>query len=75
MPGKPEPGCGFPQPSSVKYNDFINTSKSFYYEEGIRAFGKGILPRMGMNIPAVAMSWGTYEMVKNALIGHGSSHE
>ena len=64
MPGKPSPSCGFSN-EKVKYKDFMNTAKSFYTEEGYRAFGKGVLPRMGMNIPAVGLSWGTYEIVKS----------
>jgi len=60
-------GCGF-ESSEVKYSDFFKTARSYYAEEGLRAFGKGVIPRLGMNIPAVAMSWGTYEIVKSYLI-------
>jgi Mitochondrial carrier protein len=42
--------------------------KIIYREEGIRAFSKGIGPRMCMNIPSCAISWGTYEIAKGFLI-------
>lgn len=39
-----------------------------YAREGIAAFGKGIYPRMTINVPSTAISWGTYEFVKGFLI-------
>jgi len=32
--------------------------------EGAIAFTKGVLPRMLINVPATALSWGTYELIK-----------
>jgi len=39
--------------------------------EGIGAFKKGVLPRMSINVPSTALSWGTYELIKSFLIGDG----
>ena len=39
-----------------------------YAREGIGAFGRGIYPRMAINVPSTAISWGTYEFVKGLLI-------
>jgi len=36
------------------------------------AFTKGILPRMSINVPSTALSWGTYELIKSCLIGSKS---
>ena len=35
--------------------------------EGLSAFGKGIWPRMGLNIPSTAICWGTYEFIKGII--------
>ena len=43
--------------------------KYIYKNEGLMAFTKGMLPRMSINVPATAISWGTYEFVKSILIG------
>ena len=37
--------------------------------EGPAAFKKGILARMSINVPSTALSWGTYELFKQFLIG------
>lgn len=59
----PKPDCGF----SVKHNrykDVLTTTRYIYKHEGALAFSKGILPRLSINVPATALSWGTYEFVK-----------
>ena len=39
------------------------------------AFTKGILPRMSINVPSTALSWGTYELIKGFLIGKRSGSD
>jgi Mitochondrial carrier protein len=53
----------------VRYKHFIAAAKSIYSTEGGVAFTKGVLPRMGINVPSTALSWGTYEIMKSFLIG------
>jgi hypothetical protein len=45
----------------------LTTAKYIYKHEGISSFSKGILPRLSINVPATALSWGTYELVKSFL--------
>lgn len=56
----------------VRYQDFISTVRIIYQKEGIKVFAKGISPRMCINVPSTALSWGTYEVMKGLL--HTSSH-
>ena len=51
----------------VRYNDFNSALRFIYRTEGLRAFSKGIFPRMCINVPSTALSWGTYEIMKTAL--------
>ena len=37
-------------------------------EEGPSAFFKGVRARMTAHAPAVAISWGTYELIKKSLV-------
>ena len=62
------PDCGFAIKPS-RYTDFKSTVRYIYKTEGLIAFSKGILPRMSINVPATALSWGTYELIKSFLIG------
>lgn len=52
-----------------RYADFRSTVLYIYRNEGVSAFAKGIAPRMSINVPAAALSWGTYELIKSVLIG------
>lgn len=63
----PEPNCNF-EVKHNKYKDVISTAKYIYKHEGVRGFSKGIFPRLSINFPATALSWGTYEYVKSYLI-------
>ena len=58
--------CGF-NVKEVRYRDFFSTVKTVYQREGLTAFSKGIFPRMFINVPSTALSWGTYEIVKTFL--------
>ena len=58
--------CSF-EVKKVRYRNILQTAASIYQTEGLRAFGKGIYPRMTINVPATALSWGTYEFVKGIL--------
>jgi len=53
---------------SERYKNLFTTFKYIYRTEGVVAFSKGILPRMSINVPATALSWGTYETIKSFLI-------
>ena len=53
---------------SSRYTDLRATFKHIYRSEGAIAFSKGILPRMSINVPSTALSWGTYELIKNLLV-------
>ena len=65
----PSRDCGFEVKSS-RYTDLRATVKHIYRTEGAIAFTKGILPRMSINVPSTALSWGTYELVKSLLVSH-----
>ena len=59
--------CNF-EVRKTQYRNVLQTTKQIYYNEGIGAFKKGMIPRMMINVPSAALSWGTYEFVKNLLI-------
>lgn len=63
----PSKECGFETKAS-RYTDLRATAKYIYRTEGALAFTKGVLPRMSINVPSTALSWGTYELVKSFLI-------
>ena len=66
-PAKMQGGsCGFEVYHS-RYIDFKSAASYIYRNEGWLAFTKGVLPRMSINVPATALSWGTYEMMKSFL--------
>lgn len=58
--------CGF-EVKQVRYHHFLQTIQLIYQREGAKAFIKGIAPRMCINIPSTALSWGTYELIKGFL--------
>lgn len=62
----PKPDCNFTV-KQVRYKDIASTARYIYYNEGALAFTKGVLPRLSINVPATALSWGTYELVKSFL--------
>ncbi|GAW80116.1 mitochondrial carrier protein [Plasmodium gonderi] len=49
---------------NIKGFNFYRMVSNLYYKEGIRSFFKGSLARMTLCIPASAISWGTYETMK-----------
>lgn len=50
-----------------KIKDALKIGKLIYAEAGIRGLYKGALPRMITTAPASAISWTTYELMKNWL--------
>ena len=46
-----------------------------YRTEGLLGFTTGVLPRMSINVPATALSWGSYELIKSFLIGDSKTNE
>ena len=63
-----------PAAASILQNPRLNgafqAAKQIVSEEGFRGFQKGIGPRILVHAPAVAVSWTTYEAVKQALSVH-----
>lgn len=49
------------------YTGFFDAVRKIYKAEGATGFMKGLRPRLLMHAPSMAISWGTYEFVKNAL--------
>lgn len=47
-----------------KYSGFASTLKIIMKEEGIRGLYRGSLARVGLQAPATAICWGTYESIK-----------
>jgi hypothetical protein len=48
----------------LRYRDILSTAKFIYQTEGLASFSKGMMPRLLINVPSTALSWGTYEVVK-----------
>ena len=64
----PTKDCSFREyEMPLRYTDILQTIKTVYKTEGAIAFTKGVLPRMCINIPATALSWGTYELIKGLI--------
>jgi len=51
--------------SDVKYKDVISTVKTIYTEEGYRGFTRGMMPRAMLASMSSALSWVSYEIIKN----------
>jgi len=66
--------CGF-ELRKVRYRDFLTTTRIIYQREGASAFAKGVGPRMCMNVPSTALSWGFYELIKTMLGVAPTKHE
>lgn len=62
----PKQECSF-EVKHNRYKDILTTTRYIYHHEGAIAFSKGVLPRLCINVPATALSWGTYEFVKGLL--------
>lgn len=43
-------------------------------EEGMSTIWRGMKPRVLFNAPAAAVSWGTYETIKDVLLGKDAQH-
>ena len=54
----------------VQYHNIKQTAGEILRTEGVMGFYRGLLPRVIANVPACAISWGTYELMKSALIGN-----
>jgi solute carrier family 25 iron transporter 28/37 len=55
--------------AAPRYTSVFQAAQGIYQQEGIRGFARGWLPRVLSHTPAVAISWTTYEMTKQALLG------
>lgn len=72
--GPASPECEF-ELKTVRYRDFFQTIKLIYKREGLSAFSKGVGPRMCINVPSTALSWGTYELIKTFLGANNNKPE
>ena len=52
----------------IKYVDIASTIRTMFHEEGFKGFHKGLLPRIMGQAPSAAVSWATYETIKNFLV-------
>lgn len=59
------------QSNVVQYRGFVQAGSRIFREEGPGAFFKGTLPRVCVCIPAAAISWSSYEMLKAVLLRYG----
>ena len=62
----PKENCKF----KIRYNTFTEAAIGIAKEEGLAGFWRGVVPRVLSHTPAVAISWTTYEVTKNALLRH-----
>ena len=51
----------------LRYTGFVDAARQIMKEEGLRGFFRGILPRLFVHTPSVAVSWTTYEAVKHSI--------
>lgn len=54
-------------PINNRYHGASHTVMRIWREEGVVGFLRGILPRMMVHAPAVAISWTAYEFMKTFL--------
>ena len=54
--------------NKIKYVDVTSTMKTMFHEEGFMGFTKGLLPRIMGQAPSTAVSWATYDTIKNFLV-------
>lgn len=68
----PKGNCRFN--SKVRYQTFWDAAAGIAKEEGLVGFWRGLAPRVLSHTPAVAISWTTYELTKNALLRHYNNY-
>lgn len=51
----------------------IAVARAIWREEGAGAFFKGVRARMAVHTPSGAISWGSYELIKSALVAASAS--
>lgn len=72
-PNFPKENCKLAA-SQVRYRTFVQAAMGIAKQEGFTGFWRGLTPRVLSHTPAVAISWTTYEMTKNALLRHYNSN-
>ena len=60
-------GCLRAERTSLKYKGIADAARQIYAAEGARGFFRGMLPRLLVHTPSVAISWTTYETIKEML--------
>lgn len=59
--------CDIKKEPVIKYKDILSTIKITYKENGLLGFFRGMIPRTIQQAPSAAISWATYETLKNFL--------
>eukprot|EP01016_Furgasonia_blochmanni_P019624 TRINITY_DN2193_c0_g2_i1.p1 TRINITY_DN2193_c0_g2~~TRINITY_DN2193_c0_g2_i1.p1 ORF type:complete len:394 (+),score=18.81 TRINITY_DN2193_c0_g2_i1:161-1342(+) len=60
---------------AIKYKGVLHAVETIYKEEGMKGFTKGVGPRIFSQAPSAAISWATYESVKNFLNAGSHQHQ
>ena len=58
------PTSGLP----LRYAGVVDAARAVYHEAGAAGFMRGMTARMALHMPAMAISWTTYETVKRVLL-------
>lgn len=56
--------------NKLRYLSIKNTVQDIWSNEGLRGFAKGAVPRSLFFLPSSAVSWATYEYIKQLLASH-----
>lgn len=54
----------------ILHNNWLQAAHFIWQTEGFRGFWRGVAPRVLSHTPAVAISWTSYELAKQALMRH-----
>lgn len=60
-------GCLRAERTRIKYKGIVDAARQIHAAEGYAGFFRGMVPRLLVHTPSVAISWTTYETVKEAL--------
>lgn len=60
-------GCRRAEHTRLRYKGIMDAAKQIHAAEGAMGFFRGMVPRLLVHTPSVAISWTTYETVKDML--------
>ncbi|GAB5029707.1 mitoferrin-like protein [Nannochloropsis oceanica] len=60
-------GCLRAEHTRLRYKGILDAARQIHAAEGVVGFFRGMLPRLLVHTPSVAISWTTYETVKDFL--------